>query len=60
MATRKIWTAAELEQMSPAEQDKVFEASIVRDLAEVPDEFLERLRSRANERITKLESPGQS
>ncbi len=56
----KIWTAAELEQMTPAEQDAVFQASIVRDLAEVPDEFLERIRSRANERITELETPGRS
>ncbi len=57
---RKIWTAAELEQMTPAEQDAVFEASIVRDLAEVPEEFLERVRSRANDRISELETPGRS
>ncbi len=57
---RKIWTAAELEQMTPAEQDAVFEASIVRDLAEVPDGFLDRIRSRANDRITRLETPGRS
>ncbi len=57
---RKIWTAAELEQMTPSEQDTIFRASIVRDLAEVPDEFLERIRSRANERITELETPGRS
>ena len=58
--SRKIWKAAELEQLSPAEQDKLFEASIVRDLSEVPDEFLERIRSRANDRITEVESPGRS
>ena len=46
--------------MTPAEQDAVFEASIVRDLAEVPEEFLERVRSRANDRITELETPGRS
>lgn len=57
---RKIWKAAELEQMTPAEQDRAFEASIVRDLAEVPDEFLDRIRSRANERIAELETPGRS
>ncbi len=54
----KIWKAAELEQLTPAEQDSIFQASIVSDLAEVPEEFLARVRSRANERITELESPG--
>ena len=48
----RVATAAELEQMTPAEQDAIFEASIVRDLTEVPEEFLERVRSRANDRIT--------
>ena len=32
----------------------------VTPLAEVPDEFLERIRARANQRITELETPGQS
>lgn len=39
----RVWTAAELEQLSPAEQDAIFAAGIVRDLADVPPEFLTRV-----------------
>lgn len=54
--SRKIWKAAEIEKMTPAEQDRLFEASIVSDFDEVPAEFLERVRARASERINELES----
>jgi hypothetical protein len=54
---KKIWTAAELEQMSPAEQDAIFEAAIVRDLDDVPVEFLDRVRSRVERRISGADSP---
>lgn len=43
---RKIWTVAEFEKLTPAEQDAEFQASIVTDLSEVPPEFLDRIRSR--------------
>ena len=56
MAT-KIWTAADLEQMTPAEQEAVFEASIVRDLSQVDPAFLARVRDRIEQRIAKLEAP---
>ena len=56
MAT-KIWTAADLEKMSPAEQEAVFEASIVRDLSQVDPVFLARVRERIEQRIAKLEAP---
>ncbi len=39
---QKVWTAAELEQLSPAGQDAIFTAGIVRELADVPSEFLAR------------------
>ncbi|MCY3861039.1 MAG: hypothetical protein OXG67_03595 [bacterium] len=45
---QKAWTAAEFKKLSPAEQDAVFQASIVSDLSEVPPEFLDRVRSRAH------------
>jgi hypothetical protein len=48
---RKVWTPAEFERLSPAEQDDVFANSIVRDLAEVPLDFLERVRDRVRARI---------
>lgn len=46
----KIWTAQELEQMTPAERQALFDASIVRDLDEVPTEFLDRIRTKVLER----------
>lgn len=52
----KVWTAQELERMTPAEQAAVFEASVVTDLGNVPPEFLERVRNRARERIADEES----
>jgi hypothetical protein len=53
---RKVWTAAELEEMTPAEVDALFEASIVRDLDDVPPEFLARVRARVQGRIEAEES----
>jgi hypothetical protein len=54
---RKIWTASELAAMTPAEQDLVFQASIVRDLNEVRPEFLARVRRRAAEHIDAMREP---
>jgi hypothetical protein len=48
---RKVWTAAEIEKLSPAEQDAVFEDSIIDDLGQVPPSFLARVRDRLDERI---------
>jgi len=53
---RKVWTAAELDSMTPTEVDALFEASIVRDLDDVPPEFLARVRARVQERIDAEES----
>ena len=55
----KVWTAEELEAMTPAEQDAIFEASLVTDLAEVPEEFLERVRSRTRRHIADTETRKQ-
>ena len=54
MASR-VWTAAELEQMSPSERHAIFEASIVTDLDEVPPEFLARVRARVEKIIAETE-----
>jgi hypothetical protein len=48
---RKVWTAAELEELDPAEVDAIFEASIVTDLDEVPPEFLARVRADVQKHI---------
>ena len=57
--TQKVWTAEELGRMSPAEQDRIFQAGIVRDLRDVPEDFLARVRGRLDERIAGTEHPAQ-
>jgi len=52
----KLWTAAELERMTPAERQAVFNASIVTDLDQVPPEFLARVRGRVEKIIAETES----
>lgn len=56
----KVWTADELSAMAPAEQDAIFRAGIVRDLNDVPDEFLARVRARFEERLAAQEIPNAS
>jgi hypothetical protein len=56
---QKIWTAAELERMTPAEQDAIFDASVVRNLNDVPEEFLARVRARFEAHLAGTESPTQ-
>ena len=49
--------------MSPREQDELFRASIVRDLADVPPELrplLERARAQVEARIEGRDLPGAS
>jgi hypothetical protein len=52
----KVWTAAELDEMEPAEVDALFQASIVTDLDQVPLEFLARVRADVNEHIAAAEA----
>jgi hypothetical protein len=52
----KIWTAEELEAMTPAEQDALFESSLTTDLSNLPEPFLpepflELVRQRMRSRI---------
>ena len=49
--TQKFWTAQELESMTPAEQDAIFDASIVRNLNDAPKDFLARVRQRFEGRL---------
>ncbi|MGH9022677.1 MAG: hypothetical protein ACRDV9_06215 [Acidimicrobiia bacterium] len=55
----KVWTAEELEAMTPAEQDAIFESSLITDLTQVPEEFLQRVRSRVLGHIAETETPKQ-
>lgn len=54
---RDVTTAAELEAMTPPQRQAHFEASIVRDLSQVPAEFLDRLRARVQDRIVDRDLP---
>jgi hypothetical protein len=42
--------------LSPAEQQALFDASVVTDLDQVPAEFLERVRLRLEQHIDETES----
>ena len=48
---QKVWTAAELETLSPTERRALFDASVVTDLDEAPQDLVERTRSRIQQRI---------
>ena len=52
----KIWTAEELQRLTPAERDAIFDASIVTDLSKVPPAFLAKVRERIELRIATSES----
>jgi hypothetical protein len=43
---RKLTTVEDLERMTPAERHQNFQGSIIRDLSEVPEEYLARVRER--------------
>jgi hypothetical protein len=59
----RIWTAEELEALPVDEQDAMFSASIVRDLADVPPQLqplLDRVRARVEDRIAGRDLPNAS
>ncbi|MEM7091646.1 MAG: hypothetical protein AAF567_01490 [Actinomycetota bacterium] len=47
----KIWTAAELDEMSPVERKKIFDESIIWDLDDAPQDLIERARRKVEQRI---------
>ena len=53
----KVVTAAELEKMSPAEQQAIFDASVVTDLDQVPESFLDRVWANVLGHIARTEGP---
>ncbi len=53
---RKVWTAAELDELEPAAVDEIFRSSIVTDLDEVPPEFLARIRASIVERAAVIDA----
>ena len=53
----KIITAEELEKMTPAQRQAVFDTSIVTDLDDAPPELLERTLRRVQRMIAESDSP---
>jgi hypothetical protein len=53
---RKVWTAAEMENLSRREQQAIFDESVVTDLDSVPSEFLHLVRADAERLIEVHES----
>lgn len=51
-----MWTAAELEKLSPAERHALFDASVVTDLDRAPQALIERTRTRIHQRISRTEA----
>jgi hypothetical protein len=55
VSSDRIWTAAELEALTPNERDEVVSAGILIDPVKVPAEMLERARRKADARIAATE-----
>jgi hypothetical protein len=53
---QKVWTAAELEKLSPAERHSLFDASVVTDLDQAPQDLIQRARERIQLRIAQSEA----
>ena len=56
---RRVTTAADLDRMTPQERQTDFESRIVRDLSQVPPEFLDRVRARVLARLADEAGRGQ-
>lgn len=56
MADDKLWTAEEMEALSPAERAEIIRAGIVTDLSTVPEPFLDRVRANALDHIATTKS----
>ena len=53
--TGRVWTAAELEVLTPNERAEIVRAGFVLDPAEVPEHLVERARRKADARIEATE-----
>lgn len=58
--TSKVWTAVELEAMTPAQRHELFEASIVTDLDQAPPELLARTRRQVERLIAEADAASPS
>jgi hypothetical protein len=55
MSSDRIWTAAELEALTPNERDSVVSAGFLTDPGKVSPEMLERARRKVDARIAATE-----
>ncbi|MFT7601645.1 MAG: hypothetical protein ACI8TP_004604 [Acidimicrobiales bacterium] len=58
--TDRIWTAEELEALSPNERDAVIRSGFVTDPQKVPADLIERARAKTDARIAATESSSTS
>jgi len=56
---RSVVTAAELEAMTPAQQQEHFDRCVVNSLADVPVEFIEKVRGRLRRHIDAEAGPNE-
>jgi hypothetical protein len=54
---RRTWAAEEFERLTSAEQDAIFESSIVSELDDIPEPFLAYVRSRLWQRLGRHDAP---
>lgn len=52
----KLWTAAELENLTPAERHKLFEARVITDLEQAPPALVARARARVEQLIAEAQT----
>jgi hypothetical protein len=52
----EVWTAAELEQLTPAERHEIFEASIITDLEQAPAALVARAQARVERLIAETDT----
>ena len=60
MADGELWTAEELEKLSPVERTEIIRAGIVTDLTHVPEAFLKRVRANVRNHIASTETAAAS
>jgi len=46
MPDERVWNAAELQRLTPAERQHLLDERVITDLSQVPPEFLSRVRAR--------------
>jgi hypothetical protein len=50
----KVWTAGELEQLTPNERDRIVRSGFVTDLSQGPADFLARARAKGRQMLADL------